>query len=307
MDNESGGIDDMSVKFVNYTQQDGYTNDYFDVYDFLKRINQKEITTENFLWGRWEWMFCLPFLSRSKLDKIGLWKDDGKIVALATFESDTNETFICIDRDYRFLLDEIVLYAQNNINLNGVSNILINDNDRELQHIALSHGYRPTQEKQCTAAIDINDSITYTLPEGFRIVSLADEFDMYKYNRVLWKGFNHGPNPSETEEDLEDRRRNFTAPHVNLEHKIAVAAPDGEFVSFCGVWCDPDTDYALVEPVATDPQYRMMGLGKAAVLEAVRRCGRQGASRAFVGSSQQFYYNIGFYPYSTETFWSKKI
>lgn len=53
-------------------------------------------------------------------------------------------------------------------------------------------------------------------------------------------------------------------------------------------------------------KYRMMGLGKAAVLEGVIRCGKDGAKQAYVGSSQQFYYNIGFYPVSTETLWCKK-
>ncbi|HBP38077.1 MAG TPA: GNAT family N-acetyltransferase, partial [Clostridiales bacterium] len=57
---------------------------------------------------------------------------------------------------------------------------------------------------------------------------------------------------------------------------------------------------------ATDPAYRKMGLGRAAVLEAIRRCGVLGARRAFVGSSQQFYYSIGFRPYATSTFWVRK-
>jgi predicted N-acetyltransferase YhbS len=84
-------------------------------------------------------------------------------------------------------------------------------------------------------------------------------------------------------------------------------APDGEFVSYCGMWYEPGTGYALVEPVATDPRYRRMGLGRAAVLEAVRRCGVLGARQAFVGSSQQFYYSIGFYPCCNETFWELKV
>jgi predicted N-acetyltransferase YhbS len=55
--------------------------------------------------------------------------------------------------------------------------------------------------------------------------------------------------------------------------------------------------------VATDPAYRRIGLGRAAVLEAIKRCGKLGAKRAFVGSSQQFYYSIGFRPYATSTWW----
>ncbi len=69
------------------------------------------------------------------------------------------------------------------------------------------------------------------------------------------------------------------------------------------MWFDPRTGNAHVEPVATDPKYRKMGLGKAAVLEGVIRCGKRGAQSAFVGSSQQFYYNIGFDPIGGDTAW----
>jgi hypothetical protein len=49
-----------------------------------------------------------------------------------------------------------------------------------------------------------------------------------------------------------------------------------------------------------------MGLGKAAVLEGIRRVGVLGAKKAFVGSSQQFYYSIGLRPYATATVWKRK-
>ena len=88
--------------------------------------------------------------------------------------------------------------------------------------------------------------------------------------------------------------------------KICVAAPDGNYVSHCGMWCQKNDFYCYVEPVATDPDYRRMGLGRAAVLEAVRRCGELGAKQAVVGSDQQFYFNIGFYPVQTLTHWELK-
>jgi len=92
----------------------------------------------------------------------------------------------------------------------------------------------------------------------------------------------------------------------NLANDGKVLAPDGNFASYCGMWQDGASQNALVEPVATDPAYRKMGLGRAAVLEAVRRCGLLGAKRAYVDSSQQFYYNIGFRPCITSTFWERK-
>ena len=51
----------------------------------------------------------------------------------------------------------------------------------------------------------------------------------------------------------------------------------------------------------------MKGLGKAVVLEAVKRCGQMGAKTALVGSSQQFYYNIGFYPIHTSVVNPQKL
>lgn len=75
------------------------------------------------------------------------------------------------------------------------------------------------------------------------------------------------------------------------------------------MWYDQEAGFAVIEPVATDPDYRKMGLGKAAVLEGIRRTGELGAKTALVGSSQQFYYSIGLRPFSTATIWrkSKKI
>ena len=69
---------------------------------------------------------------------------------------------------------------------------------------------------------------------------------------------------------------------------------------------DKKSKSALVEPVVTEPAYRKMGLGKASVLEGIKRCGELGAIRALVGSLQQFYYNIGFRPYATSTWWKEK-
>ncbi len=72
------------------------------------------------------------------------------------------------------------------------------------------------------------------------------------------------------------------------------------------MWYDSEAGFAVIEPVATDPQYRKMGLGKAAVLEGIKRVAVLGAKKVLVGSSQQFYYSIGMRPYRTATKWIVK-
>ena len=42
---------------------------------------------------------------------------------------------------------------------------------------------------------------------------------------------------------------------------IVIEGPTGDFVSLCGMWYQAVNKIAYVEPVATDPDFRRMGLG----------------------------------------------
>jgi GNAT superfamily N-acetyltransferase len=299
----------MGLRFRTYDPTPGFTADFHRVREFLVRANEPEPVSPGFHWGRWEWVHSLPWLDRAALGRIGIWEHDDRIVAVATYETRPGEAYLIADREHTALKPDMLRYAMDHLSVDGRLLVLLDDSDRPLQRFAFSLGMRPTQDKEANAVLDIRETpLDYTLPEGFRIVSLADEFDMRKFNQVLWNGFNHedeGPTPTD-EASLEERRVSVSGPHNDLNLKIAMAAPDGAFVSFCGMWLEPGTHNALVEPVATDPHYRRMGCGRAAVLEGVRRCGALGAKRAWVGSSQQFYYRLGFVPVSNETKWEWK-
>ena len=298
----------MAVTQKQYAGGFEFAAEFHRVYDFLKRINEPFITEENFLWARWEWMFSRWRLDTKYLDRIGIWEDDGKIVGLATYEQSIGYAWFCIDPAYRYLHKEILCYANERLSQDGVVHALIRDTDAEFQDAAARLGFYPTQDKECNAVLPLDaSSLSYTLPEGYRIVSLDEEYDLRKYNKVLHHGFNHPGEAPETEEWMNNRRRELSGPHNNLHLKVAVASPDGDFISYCGTWYLPGTQYALIEPVATVPEYRKKGMGRAAVLEAARRCAELGAKMAYVGSSQQFYYNLGFRPYSTYTWWKKNV
>ena len=110
-----------------------------------------------------------------------------------------------------------------------------------------------------------------------------------------------------SEEETESRRRMFDTPKARRDLKIAVVAPDGEYVAFCGMFYEPIQRFAYVEPVATVPAYRRLGLGRAAVLEGIRRCAGLGATVAYVGSDQLFYRSIGFKKVYTCECWAKRL
>ena len=298
----------MPVRFQQYSGEKGFSPDFMRVCDFLRRINEEHACSLNFPWGRWEWMFSLErFLETEHLSHIGVWEDKETIVALVTYESVTGEAYFFLDPKYENLKQELLAYAMTALQKEGRFRALIPDSDAHFQKIAAQNGFLPTQNYEPLAVLPLDEPLfAAPLPEGFSLVSLEDEYDLKKYNRVLHRGFNHEGDAPEDEETLKARALELGGPHSELSLKIAVKAPNGEFAAYCGMWHQAGDHFALVEPVATDPTYRRMGLGKAAVLEACRRCAVRGAKNAYVGSSQQFYYNIGFRPLPRETWWEKE-
>jgi GNAT superfamily N-acetyltransferase len=286
-----------------------YGNDYNKIRDFLIDLNN-----HNYHYGRWDWMvsnLSAYWADPEGINKIGIWEKNEKIIAISTYDTSLGKAFLLTLNGYEYLKNEMLEYSKLNLSKNGSFSVCIFDNDKEMQNMVYKNNFFPTQNKEFDSIYLINDKIDYALPNGFKIISLKENFDLYKYGQVLWKGFNHeingeGPFDFFYKRNMQYYESVFEGPNVNLNIKIAVVAPNGDFVSYCGMWYDINTENALVEPVATEPAYRKMGLGKAAVLEGIKRCGELGAKKAFVCSSQQFYYNIGFRPYTTSTCWEEK-
>ena len=253
----------------------------------------------NWLQPAWEYMHSHPNLDDSSLDKIGIWEDAGDIVGAAHYRSTLGEAFFQMDPGYTHLRPVMLEYAETHLCgeiESGERYLQIDVKDFELEFEVLleSRGYELSdQYSGPMTAMAIPEQIPeIALPEGFRIKSLADENDLKKIHRVLWRGFDHEGEPPE--EGIEWRRKMQSGPNYRKDLTIVVEASSGDFVSFCGLWYVPANRYAYVEPMATDPDFRRMGLGRAAIWEGIRRCTVEGARVAYVGSGQEFYRSMGF-------------
>jgi GNAT superfamily N-acetyltransferase len=290
-----------------------HADDYQRVSEFLISYHQSGNLDGNWIEPAWEYMHYHPALDSASLGKIGIWEEAGEIVAVTHYEWRLGEAFFQFHPGYRYLRAEMLDYAE--ANLVGVSRkdgrkylcAYVNDNDPQFLELVQARGY----EKDPDGArpfyrFDIpNPFPAIHLPEGFRLTSLAEECDWAKVNRILWRGFDHDGEPPMSAEDIESRRRMFDTPKARYDLKIAVAAPNGDFAAFCGMFYEPTGCFGYVEPVAADPAYRRLGLGKAAVLEGIRRCGALGAPVAYVGSDQEFYQAIGFKKVYNSECWVK--
>jgi GNAT superfamily N-acetyltransferase len=300
----------MSIKFRHYNGLD----DYKRIDAFLIEHYQPDNADGNWIEPAWEYMYHHPALDSSLLGKIGIWEDNGRIVAVAHFEWSPGEAFFQFHPDYRYLKSAVLDYAEQN--LYGMSNdgdknlhAYVNDMDDDFVSLVKARGYEKDNDSaRPMYKFDVpNPFPSIKIPEGFQLKSLADDCDWVKVNRVLWRGFNHEGEPPASEVDIEERRKMFDTPSARRDLKIVIEAPDGSFVAFSGTFNEPIHKFAYVEPVATDPAFRRMGLGQAAVLEGIRRCAALGATVAYVGNDLPIYQAIGFKKLYISECWAKDL
>lgn len=285
-----------------------HETDYGSVNQFLVRLYDAD-PPNHWLQPRWEYAHSHPMLDRDNLDKMAIWEADDRIVAAVLFEDKVGLSHVQLDPQFPRLKREMLEYVVANLvgefKAGRGSYVFINDADSDFGVIASEMGFEPKPEHaETTSRYVIPEALREIhLPDGFRLQSLADEFDVEKVHRVMHRGFNHQGEPPEDE--LDDRRRKLSVPGLRRDLTVVAVAPDGSYASFCGMWPVPGSTACYIEPVATDPDYRRMGLGTACVLESIRRCAQEGATLAYVGSDQEFYLSMGFEICGSRTAWFK--
>ncbi len=273
--------------------------DFGAISDFLYSLYRVDNFDGNWLQPIWEYAYTHPWFDDAAVERIGIWESDGAIVAVAMYELSLGEAFFQVRDGFAHLKPEMLDHAEARlcaVDATGKRTLkaYVHSLDPGFERIVRERGYsEDAPSRRPMAQLIIPEcSPSMALPPGFVLRSAEDNNDLARMDRALWRGFNH---PGEPPPDgVEGRRRMQSGPHFRKDLTMHVEAPNGDFVAFAGLWFEPVNRYAYVEPVATDPDYRRMGLGRAAVLEGIRRCGELGARVAYVGSNQAFYQSLGF-------------
>jgi len=276
--------------------------------DFLYGLYQPNNRDGNWFQPIWEYAYTHPWFDEQAVPRIGIWEDAGTMVAVTLYELRLGEAFFQIHPAYAHLKPEMLAYAEQHLTSTTDQGkrylkAYVNDCDTAFEHVVRSRGYEkePASHRPMSQFVIPDPFPPIRLPDGFRLKSLADDNDLAKIDRVLWRGFNH---PGEPPADgPQGRKKMQSGPHFRKDLTIVVETPNGAFVAFGGLWFDPVNRFGYVEPVATDPDYRRMGLGTAAVLEGIRRCGEIGATVAYVGTDMPFYLAMGFKKLFTLNCW----
>jgi GNAT superfamily N-acetyltransferase len=284
--------------------------DFPSISDFLFGLYRPDNRDGNWLQPIWEYAYTHPWFDEESVGRIGIWAESGHIVGVALYELRLGEAFFQVHPEHGGLKPEMLDYAEKH--LVGTDDegkrylkVFMNDFDAPFEREVRTRGYvmKPESHRPMSQFVIPAPFPDIGVPEGFRLTSLAEDNDLVKVDRVLWRGFDHPGEP--LPDSIEGRRKMQSGPHFRKDLAIVVEAPNGDFASFGGLWFDPVNRIGYVEPVATDPDYRRMGLGRAAVLEGIRRCGELGATVAYVGSDMPFYISMGFRKLFTTNCWVK--
>jgi predicted N-acetyltransferase YhbS len=290
-----------------------HPQDYDAVCEFLIRTHGGTVGHRNWVQPRWEYMHAHPMTAELKphFGRFGLWEEAGEIVGLVHCEDRLGIVYVQLDPRHpelkRAMLEHAEAHLTGDLRAGRGVYVYIDDDDDEFGGIARKLGFEPkTEHSGMLSRYEIPDPFPdVEIPVGFRLQSLADEFSVEKVHRVMHRGFDHDGEPPANE--LEDRRIKLSSPSFRRDLTMVAVGPDGNYVSFCGIWPVPESDVCYIEPVATDPDFRRLGLGTAVVREAIRRCSLEGATAAIVGSDQAFYRSMGFEVYVTQTPWWKPV
>lgn len=275
--------------------------DFSAIYNFLIEIYQPKEVHLNWLAPRWEYAHFHPFIWELDLTRFGIAEKDGQIIGIVHFESNQAEVYTQVRPGYKHVRIELLNYAEET-DYRGMSRsrnkpfrvVFVNEFDKAFEEEVAARGYEKWPDfGEVNSLYPLDKEIPAPiLPEGYRLQSLADENDFRKINQVLWRGFNHPGDPPE--EEIEGRKFGQQAPNFRKDLTIVAVAPNGNYASYCGMWYIPENKAAYLEPLATDPDYRRMGMGKAVVMESMRRVQALGAEVCWVGSGQPFYTALGF-------------
>ncbi|HRX44435.1 MAG TPA: GNAT family N-acetyltransferase [Acholeplasmataceae bacterium] len=289
----------MTYHIKPYPNDKAYHQVFMDVVHFISKKNE-EHQFLNMHWSRFEWMFARDTLNNYDLPEITLFLDEhDKICGLMTFEDEPRMWYMVYEDDKilkKLMIDHFIERHD--------GDDLIIPNDPDMIEILDKYTYEITDDKDPMIKFTFSH-VACPQVDGYQIKSLEEDYRLDQIHHALWKGFNHGDDINYSDENLESRRHTTSSPHFKKRYTY-VATHDNQYVAYAGIWYLDGTKTALIEPVATVPEHRKKGLAKACIYHAICEAQKDGAKDIFVGSTQKFYYDIGFKDYYNAYYFRKK-
>lgn len=272
--------------------------DFWHIRAFLREVfllnNRREITWQVARWDYWRWHGSENLLHYRLEDVIFLWETIDRRIAAVLNPEDRGDAFLQVhpDFDSRELKEELVETAAqclSRVDAEGrqSSTIWVHQQDTLCQHILRQYGYQKGDWHEYQHRRSLDTPIAdVPLAPGYTVRPLGDVDELPARSWLSWRAF-HPDEPDERYEGWEWYHNIQRIPQYRRDLDIVAVAPDGELAAFCTVWYDDVTRTGYFEPVGTSPDHQRLGLGKAVMVEGMKRLKRLGGTLATVAGFSQ--------------------
>ncbi len=274
-------------------------NDFFRARNFLREAFLLNDRLEH-SWSvprldYWRWHFIQTCSVCESVEKgMILWEtDDGKIIAAL---NDLGGGEIRLHVHPRFhsaeLEDEMLAYAEQHFahkTENGKRIIVPVFADDSLRPDFLTRcgyikrpGWNHHYRRDLTAPLPAAST-----PGGYTIRSMGDENEYASRSWCSWRAFHNDEPDSNYDGDFSWYRNIQSAPLYRRDLDIVAATTEDEIAAFCTIYYDDYTRSAVTVLVGVAAEHWRRGLGKAVVLEGMRRLKHLGCTRVFSTANEE--------------------
>lgn len=295
----------MKYAFTPYRHGD---ESFREVERFLGESHAHYEHPRNWLIDRWNFTFTVSRIMHGESvgnweKRIGLWRDSGgRIVAMAHEEEQRGDVFLEFASpgvETNGLVDDMLDFAERECAMpreGGTGfGVRLLQGDRLLAECAARRGYTQAGWAETLSVRPIG--FTRGVPaETAGLVFLEGAgVDPEKKAHAHAKAFGYAESESRRiPSSVAAFRELLNASSYRSDLDLAWQNEAGDIVCFVGLWFDPVSCLAILEPVGTIPEYRRRRLAEALIDEGARRVAALGATALYVGSDQDFYHAIGF-------------
>ena len=283
--------------------------EYECIRGFLREVyllnDRHEYSWSPLRWDYWVWHVNMNICHMKLEDVITLWNVHDSLVAMLNPDA-PGEAFFQIHPacHTESLLSEMLEVAEEKLakrREDGRNELIawVNAADKLFKDLLTGRGYARSKYfaehmRRRSLIQPVPDTVP---PVGYTVRALGDESELSARSWLSWKVF-HPDEPDEKYQGWEWYKNVQRIPLYRRDLDIVAVADDGELAAFCTVWVDDATHTAVFEPVGTHPDHQKRGLGKAVMLEGLRRGQKLGATLATVSSytphAHALYKSMGF-------------
>ncbi len=245
------------------------------------------------------------------LSGMRLWLSDNTPVAAAWLDPPNSSDLIVAPAAHEGLLSEAIDWLESETRLAGgeALAIIAHEGDQARADELRRRGYAPSEAGNIRFRRNLSsmpDAVA--LPDGYSLRHLATDRDIEPRVHVEAASFEGSTTTIDVWRLLRERLPNYR-PSLDL----FVLAPAGTGASACTCWYDTVAHRGEFEAVGTTPKFQRRGLGKAVIVEGLRRLHECGATEAVLYTSigntaaVALYESCGFAAVGQDFAWTKRL